>query len=390
MKGSPAPFPVLITAASDMMGLARLPRVLSRAGCRVTLVAPDNLLVARSRYVERKVSAPPGPDNVAEALRRHLEAAGSAYVWTIIGDEALLRELSLRRTEEWVRAIFPVDPAGEGPDMIASKTVFAEAASRAGIAVPPFRVVRTPDEARETAGEIGFPLVIKEPYGSAGIEVRIVPDLEGVSPAFGSLKTDQPLLMQAFVPGAVGSTEVLYGHGRPLCWNSTYTVETFPAGTGGSCVRKVMVHPGIEPIVRETGRLLGFHGFGGIDWIHDRERDTLKVIEFNPRPTPGYHLAPFGGVDFSRAVHDMLEGKESIQKPCLADGQGAVVSMFPQYLNRLVDSRSAAGIVKWLFGRSPLKDIPFDDPGLLCALLRRVWLKFVKDVKKAVRRRFSG
>jgi carbamoylphosphate synthase large subunit len=330
MSGVGAPFPVLIAAASDMMGLARLPRLLHKAGCHVTLISPEDMLVARSRFVDKKISAPPGPDGVAGVLKDHLEAHVDGYVWTIIGDEPLLREISRRRNEEWVKGIFPVDPSGEGADIITSKTAFSVAASRVGLPVPPFHVSATLEEVEEAVEDLGLPVAMKESYGSGGIEVRIVSDRQGLAGAFDNLKIGVPLLVQAFVPGLVGSTEVLYDHGRPLCWNSTYTVETYPRGTGASCIREVTVPPAIERIVGDVGSLLGFHGLGGIDWIHDTKNGVLKVIEFNPRPTPGYHFGYVGGVDFSLAVRSMLEGKEMVQKPCLVDdGRGARVSMFP-------------------------------------------------------------
>ncbi len=392
MSNAPPLLPVLIAVATDMLGLARLPRVLHMAGCRVTVVAPDNLLVHRSRFVDHRVRTPSGLEEVAESLKRHLESCKDEYVWTIIGDEPLLRELSKRRQEEWVKPIFPVDLEGEGPDIITSKTAFALAAARAGLPVPPFCVCTTLEEAKAGVRGLGLPVAMKESWGSGGIEVRIVSASEAIPDAFESLEDGKPLLLQAFVSGIVGSTEVLYNHGNPVCWNSSYTIETYPLGTGASCIRKVTIHPAIEQIVKDVGTLLGFHGFGGIDWIHDTSRDVLKLIEFNPRPTPGYHFGYLGNVDFSRAVRSMLEGRETVQKPGFGvDGtSGPVVSMFPQYLNRLIDSRNVSGLMKWFFGRSLVKDVPWDDPSLFLAHVGRVWQKFMGDVKKALRRRFGN
>ncbi len=380
---------VLIAVATDMLGLARVPRLLVKAGCTVTLLSPENLLVARSRFVDHRIRTPEGPEQVAEALRRHLETRQGGYAWTIIGDEPLLKELSRRRKEGWVRPVFPVDPEGEGVDIMTSKTAFTEAASRTGLPVPSYSLCSTLEEVEAAAGTLGFPLVIKESSGSGGLQVRIVSGPEALQGAFESLEDGDPLLIQAFVPGLVGSTEVLYDHGRPVCWNSSYTVETFPKGTGASCIRKITVHPAIEEIVHRVGSLISFHGLGGIDWIHDPVTDLLKVIEFNPRPTPGYHFGPVGGVDFSLAVRDMMEGKKTVRKPHIANGQETLVSLFPQYVVRMVDARDLRGIMKWLFGESPRKDMPLDDPGLFLALLMRVWQKFEGDVKKMVRRRLT-
>ena len=127
-----------------------------------------------------------------------------------------------------------------------------------------------------------------------------------------------------------------------------------------------MFHNDVEPLLVALGRLTGYHGLAGVDWIHERSTNRLQFIEFNARPTPGYHTAAAGGVSFSESIREMLSGSSIVRRPKAVNDGGPVVHMFPQSLYRAIDDFD----VRVFF--LSFKDIPFDDPGLALACLRRV------------------
>ena len=377
---------VLICTASDVMGLARLPGVLKAAGCHVTFMGPAGVLAGKSRYIDRTCRVPNGPAASATVLERHLLERRSPYHLIIIGDDHLLRELFSQRHAQWLREWFPVDPTQTAFDSIVSKAVFGSMAQTAGLPVPLFHICRTFADAENAAHRLGFPLVLKQDCSSAGLGVRIVQYPADLLPAYEKLATDEALLAQQFVSGRVGSTEVLFNRGRPVCWSSSYSVACLPTETGPSCVREITLHPDVEALLAATGAMTGFHGFGGIDWIHEAGSDCLTLLEFNARPTPGYHFGSRSGVDFSRCLTAMFNGTGHVQRPVLPDKRHRLIYMFPQDVYLAVHNKDLRRFLQWLPSGPRTGDVPFDDTRVLCTLLLRICIKIAKDARDACSR----
>jgi len=381
---------VLICSAADVLGLTRLPRVLKAAGCHVTFMGPAHALAGKSRYVDRVIIVPGNSAEAATALDKHLTGRTDAYTLVTVGDDRLLKELYRHRRAEWLRGWFPVDPEQPAFDALVSKAAFTGMAQSAGLPVPGFQLCCTYADAENAAETLGFPLVLKRTCGSAGLDVRIVQRRDDLGQAYADLDRNEPLLAQEFIRGRVGSTEVLFNRGRPVCWYSSYSVVSLPAETGPSCVREIMLHPDIEPLLTATGGLTGFHGFGGIDWIHETGTDRLRLIEFNARPTPGYHFGPLAAVDFSRALAAMLKGDTYTQRPAAPEERRAKIFIFPQDVLLAVHNRDLRSLLQWIPGGPRSQDIPFDDPHVLYVLLTRICSKIGHDAADAIRRRFQA
>jgi predicted ATP-grasp superfamily ATP-dependent carboligase len=381
-------FHVLLVAFEDMVGLARLPGVLHRAGCSVSLLGSSRLLVARSRFVDCRLPAPEELTDLVACLREHLRIVPDAYDWVIFGDESVLRESLADPDRTWLTGRFPVNPMGPAAERIVSKSAFNEAARKAGLPVPGSEVCNTLNEAFCQAKRMGYPVILKHPQSSCGLGVRIVPEKATLSGAWHSLKCcSDPLIVQHFVSGQIGSTDVLFDHGVPICWLSTYSTSTLPKSTGMSCIRTAMDHPEIEALLEGVGRLTGFHGLGGVDWIESHKGGRLVVIEFNPRPTPGYHLGPRSGVDFSRAIQEILTGKPpSVQRPLPATGSCGKIYMFPQEVYRIITDHAFLALFRWIPGRPTARDIPLDDPELVWAHLIRLAHRFLLEMRNMIER----
>jgi len=381
---------VLIIAHEDRIGLARLPRVLNRGGCRVHLIAGPDMLVGKTRFIDAVIASPDSLNDLIDISAKHLRDRRGRYEWVILADESVLRGLSKFAGERWLPSCFPVDPEGGAVALINSKDAFNHEAAEIGIAVPKFRLCTDPETAEQAAAAIGYPIILKDPAGSCGIGVRVVSDPKSLSEAFKPL-ADSPnsIIVQEFVTGQIGSTDVLYNQGKPICWISSYSIKTLPKGTGMSCVRELMEHTEIEPLLDNVGKLTGFHGLGGVDWIHVKESDALKFIEFNPRPTPGYHFGYRAGVDFSLAIQGMLDGNATVQKPQMPDRKSNKrIYMFPQDLYRSITDHSVISLFRWLPGLPGSRDMPVEDPNLLWTHFKRLSVRSWMEIQKSGQRLF--
>jgi predicted ATP-grasp superfamily ATP-dependent carboligase len=367
------PYEVLLVASGlDSMGLARFPSLLYKAGCRVTLLSPLGLSVNRSRFVARHLPT----SNELEASILHLKELLSTqtppFAQVIIGDELVLVELAKYRGEAWLDGWFPVDHRSKAVEIILSKHTFYHEMVSAGLYMPYSKLCQGWTEVEEAVKRAGYPVILKSSQGCAAWAVRKVCESGELESAYAGLaSSDEPLLVQQFCEGLLGGTDVLFDHGVPVCWQSSYKPECWPTPESPSSARVMMQHPDIERVLSEVGRITGFHGFGAVDWIQEVSSDRICMLEMNPRPTPSYHLDRHSGVSFSHSFNQLLSGQRTITPTMLVSQPAPLIKMFPQGLYWAIDNKDWWGfILCWT-------DAPWNDPLLLIAYLRRFlrWLR---------------
>jgi predicted ATP-grasp superfamily ATP-dependent carboligase len=359
---------VLLVCASDWTAPARLPRVLAAAGARVSALCAPGRALAATRFVHQVIEAPLALGDFIETLRTHLDA--QAYDWVLIADDPLLEALRVRRHEPWLAAILPIPGTHPWSAAIASKADFCRLAGAAGLPQPPSRVCLTLADARAAAAAIGLPLVLKESAGFAGLGVRLVRTEAELDAAFGALEGGLPLVAQRFVDGPVGNTVFLMDRGRPVCWMSAFKARTYAGPFGPSSARRFMAHDDVEPLLERFGACSGYHGLGALDWVLDAH-GRLVLIELNARPVPTIHMGPRAGVDFARAVRQLLAGRTEVQRPPAPTSDGAY-AMFPEDLWRAACEKQLR-LGEWLSPRGGLADLPWHDPPLLLYHVRGLY-----------------
>jgi len=258
---------VLLTVGVDVTGCARLPKILHDAGCKVSLFAPRGLAVTRSRFVDSHIVGPNRLDSFVDALRDHLTTNKDRYQLLIVGDQPLLNELAERKSESWVAEWFPVDATSPAVDLIISKFAFLASAASAQLNIPSLRFCKNVTEARAAAKEFGYPVVLKVTTRFNGPGVRVVNDPIRLDLCFEELSGGEIVAVQRYVSGRTGQTEALFSNGRPVCWSSSFTCASWPHQRAVSCIREVTDHQDIERLLEGVGKLTGFNGFGGIDWV---------------------------------------------------------------------------------------------------------------------------
>ena len=366
------PYEVLLVAGIDSIGLARFPYLLHSAGCRVTLLAPPGLAVISSRYVARHLPASHDPQARALELQALLAAQDRSYTRVIIGDEATLIALAEYRGQAWLDGWFPVDHRSAAVEVMLSKVAFQQAAMSFGLRMPFARLCRDRAELEAAVRQAGYPVMLKAAHGLSGSGVYKVCESSEFEAAYTDLApAGEPLLVQHYCEGELGSTDVLFDHGVPVCWQSSYSRRCWPTPLASSSARKLMQHPDIETLLSGVGQITGFNGFAGVDWIHDAASDHLYLLELNPRPTPSYHLDRHFGISFSRSLNQLLSGQHKVSRPRPVPLPAPLIGLFPQSLYW------AAGERDWRCGLLCWSDAPWRDPKLVGAYLRRVTTHFL-------------
>jgi hypothetical protein len=342
------------------------------AGYEVHVLGSERLAICRSAILAGRIPCPPGPRATALAAREHLcHALGKTrarYREIVLADEPTLWAAFDLGSTEWMEGWSPVAPESRSVALLRSKTEFLCDSRAAGIAVPPFQVCATEGEARQATGAVGFPLYLKASRGWAGSGLFFADSAASFEEQVKSVSFDAPLLLQKEITGPPGSVSVLYDHGVPVCWFAYLMKRTWPNRFSAACSIQLFPHPEAGPLLDAVGRLTEFTGLAGIDFIWQRDTDRLLLLEFNPRPTPVYHLGHYAGVDFAGALREMASGPATIQTPNLSS---KVIDLFPQMLYYSVEHLNPL-----LFLRC-LGDMPWKDPALTAAKFRRFLTHYI-------------
>lgn len=378
---------VILVALEDRFSLARIPSLLYHAGCRIVVLGDPETPVCASRFVEKVIPCPIDPPSAAKALTNLIWQYGHNLPWVVFGDELALQAGILCRDQKWLAKVFPVDP-DKYADVIFRKAAFMEGAAVAGIPIPPMRVCRTAAEAKKAAEELKFPLFFKRDVDCAGAGVVLVSSHANVVPTFQKLSDTGPVVIQEMIKGAVGKTNMLYSHGELMCHTSAYATRTWPGKFGPSCIRKYFCDPRLEKVAADLGKVTGFHGLCGFDWVQDEKTGHFIVIEFNGRTIATYHLGKYVNVDYQRAVADFLHGNVTRQTPSLRPGHAPIVHMFPQDIRRCITEYDILGLAKWLVGGIKT-DMPWNDANLIVFFYMDFVRLGYKRLRRFIRRRWK-
>jgi hypothetical protein len=353
---------VLLGISIDALGAARFPQVMAAAGCDVTVVCGPGLAVTSSRHVKKHVRTGRSPREVRLGLENHVAQHPDLYSLVVIGDEPLLRTFLDSPAIPQLARLAPLTADPEKLAHFLSKVYFSQAAQEAGIPVPRFRVLAEAED-RPRGTWRGTPTVAKAEESLSGSGVRIIQSAQELADVNASM-TERPMLFQEYKTGQVGATSALFDHGIPKCWFSYLLRQNWPNPLAAASALEMFWHPEIEPTLVRFGKMTGFHGFCGLDWVLDESTGTPFILEMNPRPTPGLYVSQLAGVDFSAAIADWLDGVDSVQQP--SETASGLRRMFPQNLFRSIDDRDPIEFVR------TFTDAPFADPKLMLSYMRRV------------------
>jgi protein-tyrosine-phosphatase len=154
--------------------------------------------------------------------------------------------------------------------------------------------------------------------GRAGRElaVRMVCDREQLAIQAAQLLEFGPIQLQRWERGHGIGVEVLVDRGELALTFAHERLHELPLTGGGSCYRRA-IEPPIK-LVAHAARLmraLGWHGVAMVEFRWNPATGRVALMELNGRFWGSLPLATFAGVDFPRALVELLlDGRRPIQR----------------------------------------------------------------------------
>lgn len=276
--------------------------------------------------------------------------------------------------------------APESFPVVCDRNDFIKLARDEGILVPRTEVIASIDDLRNWVARMGFPTVLKANRTSGGEGVRVAHTLEEAERAFCMLEApplfaravkralvDQDLTLvrpvlarrrsmvngQAFVAGREATSLVACWKGAVLA-GLHFEVLNKQYSAGPATVLRVIEHSQMSTAAERIVRRLSLSGLHGLDFMLEANTGNAYLIEINPRATQVGHLRLGPGRDLPAALYAAVSGQVVQEAPKITEKD--IITLFPQEWIR--NPKSA-------FLRSGYHDVPWEEPGLVRACVRR-------------------
>jgi predicted ATP-grasp superfamily ATP-dependent carboligase len=318
LRHSPFKPTVLVTDAGRGSAIAII-RSLGRQGWPV--IAADAAATSAGRYsryaVGRLMYPPPetAPRQFVEAM---LDAVRRFNVDLIIPvtDPAILTLATARsQFESLCQLAIPSDAALAA---VTNKTETLELAGRLGVPIPRTAVVKSVEDAVESARSFSWPIVLK-PQSSRlcrpgqpieHLAVTYAENEASLVKQIGRFVPRCPVLLQEYCQGEGHGVEMLLYEGRPLAVFQHRRLREMPIQGGPSALRESVP---VNPVLYEHSRaLLAELRWTGLAMVEFKVGPTgVWLMEINGRVWGSLPLAVHAGMDFpARLVETLLSGPD--------------------------------------------------------------------------------
>jgi hypothetical protein len=304
-----------------------LPQLLFRAGFSVDVIASAPLM-RRAKFV-RSYEHVPSFQPLLPAL---IPKIRDNYDWIIPTEDPILAEVlkSSLSIEDKLK-LLPVLKE-ENLSHIYSKIGLSNIFSSQGVNTPPFRLVRSLQEALAEATHLGYPVLLKQDASGAGVGV-----FECNAPSdFGLIKKEvfkEPLLLQKMIRGIELDLSAVFLEGE-LVHFSYSKIEKSCSKFGPSWLRTYRpLHAVEESIFQELsqiGKVLGAHGFTNIACIESNQ--SRFYFEVDLRPNVWVQTPRFFGEDPALRIRKWFTQKETLRYPVAAETHQPSQILVPFFL----------------------------------------------------------
>jgi predicted ATP-grasp superfamily ATP-dependent carboligase len=240
---------------------------------------------------------------------------------------------------------------------------------------------------RKWIGERGLPVVLKTDGSASGEGVRVAATLGQAEGAFRALRAPlsfvrmakralvnsdlrwvRPTLerhkavvnAQEFIGGRDATSLVACWQGKVLAGLHFEVInKQYPRGPAS--VMRLIENIEMVVAIQKIVRRLDLSGLCGFDFLLQGDGNTPYLIEMNPRATQVGHLTLGSGRDLPAALYSALTATAIREARSVTDN--STIALFPQELMRDPESP---------FLRSAYHDIPWEEPELVRACLRKI------------------
>ena len=401
---TPSSWPrVLFLALANNVGCERIIGEMARHGAACAILSPPGYYCTRTQFATRRFVLPPqlGIWLASVCVHGALEAVVRRWRPDLVvplDDVAasLLRGLAVGRASRRLRALL-LHSLGDarGYAAIASRSRFLELADGVGVRIPASRQVTDAAATENAVDGWSWPVVVKleNTCGGTGVSLAYTAAelAHGVDAGLNRnswirrLKSTarnavwraaghfpqapRNVQVQQFVPGQPAMRTVAAWQGRELAGMSFLAECVHPALTGTSTVLKPLDHPEMAAASQRLVAALGVSGIVSFDFVIEQTGEgpasgAAYLIEMNPRPIGATHLGRLFGHDLCGALFSRL-GWPVAQPMADAATQPVAIAVFPKELER-------SPRTDWLTRAGTLHDVPWQDPSLIDAYVRRL------------------
>jgi hypothetical protein len=370
---SPRPKVLLVPEGSLYLAF-RLPLLFRKAGWDVDLLCLTGDPMAHSRYVSTAFQEKTWK-LLSVRLEKILRDPHRLWQAVIVANEPTVHQLMASGDDEILKGWQPGALKPDARAFSLGKFAFAAACRRRQFLIPPSRVCHTVAEVLEFGCDSGWPIIVKPPHQSGGVGIVQYHSPEEMTAGHASLVF--PVLAQEFIQGSCGVVDMLCSAGRPLAWLASYPIKRNGGKFGPSTARLFRAMPELQPLVEQLAQSTRFEGFCGFDWIKEDGTGQYYLIEFHPRPPPGFRFGRFCGVDFSAAITAWLKGDVE-NFPTLVQPSASVIAAhyFSCDFFRCLRQCDWQGLKQWLPGSGACHDVFWDDAPLLATWARQCCRRF--------------
>lgn len=310
---------ILILDADSVAGLAVV-QSLGAAGYRCILGATrDDAPAFASRYA-RGAALYPDPLKDAEAfkewLRGWLRAVDVALI--IPTTECTLGPLAAMRDEPEVAGKAALHPPA-ALETALDKEKLRRLASELGVPTPASAYVERVEDLEDPrirewlaqGGVVVKATVSKAWNGARAYEfpTKIAADGDELRRLVAARVRHVPVQVQEWMPGHGVGIELLAHRGEIVLHIAHERIHEVPLTGGGSSYRRTIEAPAaLYAGAQKLARALGLHGVAMVEFRFDPASGRHWLMEINMRFWGSLPLAAFAGVDFPRALADLLVG----------------------------------------------------------------------------------
>jgi predicted ATP-grasp superfamily ATP-dependent carboligase len=315
MSRSSLPGVVILGGAHNALALARS---FGRKGVPVTLVTDDHPLPKYSRYVERRIDWPGAKSADAATWLVELAARNGFQNWLLLPcADHEVRLVAENRT--LLRTCFQI-LGNEWDDLqhLCNKQLLAQAAEKAGVAVPKSYDVNSVEDATRIGVE--FPVILKPAMRMSRNALTSAKawradnrdELIEMYRRAAALQGEDGVVVQEYIPGggeAQFSYAALWFRNAPVAELAARRTRQYPVDFGyTSTFVEIVANDTVMDMSRKLLSSIGFEGLVEVEFKRDDRTGTYKVLDVNPRAWSWLSLCEAGGFDFATSFADILSG----------------------------------------------------------------------------------